>query len=183
MLFFLKLLWRKDKFDRHIENCTGKPGYIYNFNIQNILIFEENLKFKRDIPLTAYIDFETTAPSDDCLDPESKKMNAVLCVIIFAFHPDLDLKRVIIEKRFGYSLEKLTTIDYLTAEQLKYKDLTTLKQLRDCAIPVASKKSKIAISEMFLTELKFASDCLINWFNLKFKKQNLELSNEKKKSL
>ena len=122
---------RKGKFDRHIENCTGKPGYVYNFNIQNILTFEENLKFKRDIPLTAYIDFETTAPTDDCLDPESKKMNAVSYVIIFAFHPDLDLKRVIIERSFGHSLEKLTTIDYLTAEQLKYKDLATLKQLRD----------------------------------------------------
>ena len=166
---------RKDKFDRYIEDCTGKPGYVYNFNIQNILTFEENLKFKRDIPLTAYIDFETTAPTDDCLDPESKKMNAVSYVILFAFHPELELKRVIIEKSFGHSLEKLTTIDYLTTEQLKYKDLTTLKQLRDCAISVASKKNKIAIFEMFSTELKFASDCLINWFNLKFKKQNLRV--------
>ena len=97
---------RKDKFDRHIENCTGKPGYVYNFNIQNILTFEENLKFKSDIPLTAYIDFETTAPTDDCLDPETKKMNAVSYVIIFAYHGNLDLKRVIIERSFGHSLEK-----------------------------------------------------------------------------
>ena len=73
-------------FERHMENCTGKPGYVYNFNIQNILTFEENLKFKRDIPLTASIDFETTAPTD-CLDPESKNMNTVSYVIIFAFHP------------------------------------------------------------------------------------------------
>ena len=35
---------------------------------------------------------------------------------------------------------------------------------------------------MFSKELKFASDCLINWFNLKFKKQNLELSNEKRRA-
>ena len=33
---------------------------------------------------------------------------------------------------------------------------------------------------MFSTELKFASECLINWFNSKFKKQNLELDNEKR---
>ena len=145
------------------------------------MTFEENLKFKRDIPLTAYIDFETTAPTDQCLDPETKKMNTVSYVIIFAFHPDLDLKRVIIERTFGHSLEKLTAIDYLTTEQLKYKDLTTLKQLRDCSISVASKKNKIAISEMFSTELKFASHCLIKWFNLKLKKQNLELSNEKRR--
>ena len=134
------------------------------------MTFEDNLKFKRDIPLTAYIDFETTAPTLDCLDPETKKMNAVSYVIIFAFHPHLNLKRVIIERSFGHSLEKLTTINYPTNELLKYKDLTTLKQLRDCAISVANKKNKIAISEMFSIELKFASDCLIKWLNLKFKK-------------
>ena len=44
---------RKDKFDRHIENCTDRPGYIYKFNTQNLLTFEANLKFKHDIPLTA----------------------------------------------------------------------------------------------------------------------------------
>ena len=171
---------RKNKFDRHIENCSGKPGYVYNFNIQSLLTFEENLKFKRDIPISAYIDFEATAPADDRLDQETKKMNAVLYVIIFDFHPDLDMKPIIIERSFGHSIEKLTTIDYLTAEQLKYKDTTTLKQLRDCAISVANKNNKIAISEMFSTELKFASDCLINWFNSKYKNENLQLSNDKK---
>ena len=70
---------RKDRFERHIKSCTGKPGFVYNFNTQNLLTFEENLKFKRDIPLTVYIDFETTAPTDECLDPESKK-NA--CIFI-----------------------------------------------------------------------------------------------------
>ena len=76
---------RKDKFDRHFKNCTGRPGYVYNFNTQNLFTFEENLKFKHGIPLTAYIDFETTAPTNDCLDPENKKMTAVSYVIIFAF--------------------------------------------------------------------------------------------------
>ena len=109
-------------------------------------------------------------------------MNAVSYVIIFAFHPDLDMKRIIIGRSFGHSIEKLTTIDYLTAEQLKYKDAATLKQLRDCAISIANKKNKIAISEMFSTELKFASDCLINWFNSKFKNENLQLSNDRKRN-
>ena len=119
--------WRKNKFDRHIENCTGRPGFVYNFNTQNLLTFEENLKFKRDIPLTVYIDFETTAPTDDCLDPETRKTNAVSYVILFAFHPKLEMKRTIFERSFGHSIQKLTTIDYLTAEQLKFKDMTTLK--------------------------------------------------------
>ena len=42
--------------------------YVYNFNTQNLLTFGEILKNNGDIPLIAYIDFETT-PTDECLDP------------------------------------------------------------------------------------------------------------------
>ena len=71
----------------------GRPGYVYNFNTQSLLIFKENLKYKGDISLVPYIDFETTAPTDECLDPENRKFFAISHVIIFAFHPDLDIKR------------------------------------------------------------------------------------------
>ena len=33
--------------------------------MQILLTFEENLKYKGDIPLVAYIDFETTALTND----------------------------------------------------------------------------------------------------------------------
>ena len=173
---------RKDKFARHIKNCMGRPGYIYNFNIQNLLTFEENLKFKRDIPLTAYIDFERTAPTDNCLDPETEKMTAVSNVIIFAFHLDLQIGRVIIEHCFGHSVRQLCSLNYLTSEQIKYKDLTLIKQLRNYAFSVASKRNTLAISEMLSTELKFASECLMSWFNSKFKSENLQLSIDAKRN-
>ena len=48
-------------------------------------------------------------------------------------------------------------------------------------IKCCSKKSKLAIAEIFTTELKFVGDCLLKWFNKKYKSKNLELSNEKKK--
>ena len=35
---------RKVKFDRHFKNCTGRSGYVYNFNTQSLLTFEEHLK-------------------------------------------------------------------------------------------------------------------------------------------
>ena len=90
---------------------------------------------------------------------------------------------MIIERSFGHSEEKLLSLNYLTRQQLHFKDNTTLLQLRDCVLAVAGKKNKIAISEMFSTELKFAADCLLKWFNKKFKSNNLELSNEIKKSM
>ena len=87
-----------------------------------MLTFEENLKYKGDIPLVAYIDFETTEPTDKCLDPENNKMFAVSYVIIFAFHHDLGIGRAIVERSFGHSREKLTSLNYLIHEQLYFKD-------------------------------------------------------------
>ena len=170
-----KFFSRRERFEKHLTCCNGKPGYVYNFDTQNILTFEENLKLKHDIPLTAYIDFKTTAPTDKMLDPESCKMKAVSYAIIFAFHPKLDFERIIIERSFGHSREKLTAIDYLTNEQLKFKDEITLKQLRDSSLEVSSKRKPNAISEMFSVELKFASDCLLKWFYSKNKKIELSL--------
>ena len=76
-------------------------------------------------------------------------------------------------------MEKLTTIDYLTNEQLKFKDEITLKQLRDSALEVSKRNKVNAISEMFSIELKFASECLLKWFYSKNKK--IELSIQEKK--
>ena len=67
-------------------------------------------------------------------------MFAVSYVIIFAFRPDLDIDRVIIECSFGHSRKKLTTLNYVTRKQLDFKDNKTLLQLRDCALAVADKK-------------------------------------------
>lgn len=61
---------------------------MYQFDSQNLVSFEDNLKYKCDMLVVAYIIFETTTPSDSCLDPE-KKMLAVSYAIIFAFHLDL----------------------------------------------------------------------------------------------
>ena len=177
--YFCGKFWtRKPKLATHMKNCLGKPGFVYNFQTRNLLTYEENIKFKRDVPLTAYIDSETTAPTDCCLDPESNKMNVVSYVIILAFHPKLQLPCIIIERSFGHSLEKLCQIDYLTSEQLKYGDVITVKQLRDCALAVHKKTNVLAISEMFCTEIKFATNCVLQWYNDKYK--NLELSIESK---
>ena len=128
--------------------------------------------------MTVYIDFETTALTDNCLDPESKKMFAVSYVVIFAFHPELQLDRIITERSFGHSQMRLCSLNYLTRELLKFKDVTMLKQLRDCAFSVASKRNKLAISEMFTTELKFEGNCLMRWFNAKLNSENMQLSND-----
>ena len=62
----------QDRFKKHIESCTGVPGIVYNFQTQNLVTFEDNLKNKGDLPMTFYFDLETTTPTDSCYDPEQK---------------------------------------------------------------------------------------------------------------
>ena len=103
-------------------------------------------------------------------------MNVVSYVIILAFHPDLNLPRIIIERSFGHSLQKLCQIDYLTSEQLKYKDIITLKQLRDSALAVHKKTDALAVAEMFSIEIRFATNCLLAWFHNKYKNKEIDLT-------
>ena len=126
----------KAKYERHLSNCFGHPGIAYDFNVQNLITFEDTYKYKDKIPLTAYADFETVAPSDDYQDPENKSMFTVSYAIIFAFHPDLNFERVIIERSFGHSMEELLSLNYLTSEQQQMLDKKTSLQLRDAALDV-----------------------------------------------
>ena len=95
-------------------------------------------------------------------------MFAVSYVIIFAFHPDLNFERVMIERSFGHSLAKLTSIDYLTRNQFAFANEKALLQLKDFAIAVSQCKDKKSISQMCSTELKFLADSLSRWFNKRF---------------
>ena len=68
------------------------------------------------------MDFETIAPADNCLNQEQKNMFVVLYTLIYAFHPKLNLIRIVVQRRFGHSLSKLATIDYLTIDQIECID-------------------------------------------------------------
>ena len=88
-----KFYARRDKLKKHIEVCSGTPGIVYNFHTKNLVTFEDNLKNKGNLPMTFYFDLETTAPTDNCYDPEQKEMFVVSYLIIVAFHPDLKFKK------------------------------------------------------------------------------------------
>ena len=78
-------------------------------------------------------------------------MYPVSFVIIFAFHPRLNLDRIVVQRTFEFE-----PFGPITAEQLI-----------DSAIQVSQREEKYAISEMCSTELTFASDCLMKWFERK----------------
>ena len=154
--------------------CGKKPGVVYDFDLKNIVTFEDNFKYRGDVPFSVYDDFETTAPTDDYLNPENKTMFAVSYSLIFAWHPKLSLPRQTVVRGYNHSLDELSDMTYLTSEQLAMRNQRTLHQLRDVIVDVHLRKRKNAIVEMFNIVLKFACDILMCWFNNKLKKLNLD---------
>ena len=138
------------------------------------MTFEENFKYKGDVPFSVYADFETAAPTDDYLNPENKQIFAVSYSLIFAWHPKLSLPRQTVVRGYNHSLDELSDVTYLTSEQLAMRNQTTLRQLKDAILDVHSRERKNAIVEIFNIELKFACDILMVWFNNKLKKLNLD---------
>ena len=72
--FLQGLINKKD-----IENCSSVLSVICNFNNKNLITFEDNFKSKGDVSMTIYFDFQTSAPTDNCFDPEQKK--CLLCLL------------------------------------------------------------------------------------------------------
>ena len=170
-----KFFVRQDRFKKHVENCSGIPGIVYNFHTQNLITFEDNLKNKGDLPMTFYFDLETTPPTDSFYDPEQKEMFVVSHVIIVAFHPDLKMKKIICERSYGHSLKQLNTIDYFSKDQIKFCETSTLKQLKDVAHLVSLRKCKKLMGQMLSIEMFLLEETLGAWFNKKIKSNNLSI--------
>ena len=99
---------------RHIANCSGRPGVVYNFNNQNLISYQDNFHAKGDVAFVIYFDFETTAPTDNCLDSEQKKMFVVSYVMTVTFNSELHLERIKTQRSFAHSADQLTSLNYFT---------------------------------------------------------------------
>ena len=98
-------------------------------------------------------------------------MFVVSYVIILAFHPKLNIDRVIIQRSVGHTLKQLTTLDYLTNDETPVINVSLVHQLRDCASEVVRKKCKNSLAQMFSVDLSFIKKlfCLGSTKNLSFK--------------
>ena len=123
-----------------------------------------------------YFDFETTARTDNIFYPEQKKMFVISYVLIVTFHPNLNLKKIIIQRSFRHLLKELTTIKYSTDSQMKFIDIQILNQLKDIAIDVSKRKCKNTVAQMCCIESAFVKKTLLAWLNKKIKSQHLEIN-------
>ena len=72
--------------------------------------------------------------------------------MIVAFHPELNLERIIIYQSFVHSLDQLTTLNYLTREQITYIESHLINMLRYVAFEVTKRKCKNILGQMFSIE-------------------------------
>ena len=73
--------------------------------------------------------------------------------MIVAFHPALQLDRVIIYRSFAHTLDQLSNIDYLTREQIGFIDNYLIHMLKDCANEVSKRQCKNSLGQMFSVEI------------------------------
>ena len=163
-----KFFKSKPKRENHLKICSGKPGVVYNFCSRTITSFEENYKLKGDTPFSIYFDFETTAPTDsEFLDPEQMEMYVVSYVMVVAFHPHFNFERILIQRSIHYDKKELSSIKYLTREQIQFAPSELVKQLYDQGCLVSTRGHKNALSVMFNIELALVKKTLLAWFNKK----------------
>ena len=129
------------------------PWGFAQFNNKNLVTFEGIILYKGDLPLVAYMDFETTAPSDNCFNPEQNKMFLVSYVIAFAFHPKLNLDRVVVQRSFGHSLKKNNNYRLFNQRSDGMYNVKLVSQLKDCAICVSQKSVKMPLLRCFALSL------------------------------
>ena len=92
------------------------------------------------MPFALYFDFETTAPKDNCFDPEQTKMFPVSYALTVCFHSKLEIPKVIAERSYTHSINELISIDYWTIDQINFADQKPVSQLRDNAFEVNARQ-------------------------------------------
>ena len=69
-------------------------------------------------------------------------MFVVSYVLIVAFHLHLNIKKIVVQRSCGHSINQLTTIDYLFDDQMKYVGVKLVKLLNDIAQEVSQQKKR-----------------------------------------
>ena len=130
-----------------------------------MISFEDIFHAKSDLSFVLYFDFEATTPTDNCFEPEQKKMFVVSYVIIVTFHPALNLDRIIIQRSYARSIDQLTSLNYFSDDQMKFNNLEIIRQLKDIAIDVSKRKWKNMMGQMFCIKTALVKKTLLAWFN------------------
>ena len=124
-----------------MENCSGVAGMIYNFNTQSLISFEDNFHAKGNLPLLFTLILKRQLQQIIVLIL-NKKLFVVSCVMIVAFHPDLKIEKIIIQRSYAHVIEQLTNLDYFSQDQIKCINKELVRQLKAISFDFSKRKCK-----------------------------------------
>ena len=100
---------------------------------------------------------------------------------IYAFHPSLNLGKIVIIRSFQQSEDEIYDLSHFRQEHVFFFDKTTFFQLKDAATGDLVHEKAPSLAELLSAELKFTIDTLNNWFSNMIEPKFLKLSHIKKK--
>ena len=100
---------------------------------------------------------------------QNRRKCFVSYVMIVAFHPELELDRIVTQRSYAHSIEQLTSLNYFAQEQIHFLDHTLIKMLKDMAFDVSKRNYKNSMGQMFCIESVLVKKTLLKWFNKKYK--------------
>ena len=141
----------KGRYKKHRKCCIKMPGILYKFENQNLVMYGYNLKFRGDLPFAAYFDFETTTTPYKGYKSYDSQMYPIPYCLIFVLYRKQNIDRIVVLRRFSYTLAQLNDVSYLTAKMLENVDMITAEQLKDCAqLMLAREMKNIQFRKCFL---------------------------------
>ena len=118
------------------------------------------MKFMGDLLSSTYFDLETTTDKKIYNFDEDATLYPVFYAFLIAFHPLLNIEKMLLVRSFNHTFEQLNVVSYLKDEIVPFVDPIMTRRFRDCAAAVLIKKQKYSLSQMFSCELKFVIDLL-----------------------
>ena len=89
-----------EKMQKIISICRGQAGIIFSCENRKIISYQDNYCSFGDVPFTVYYDFDTTTTTTGNVVFYDEKMFVISYSIIIAFHPKINLPRIVIYRSF-----------------------------------------------------------------------------------
>ena len=131
----------KKEMEVHVKVCAGQSGFTYKFD-NPVINYRDNFSKIRDLPFAVYYDLETTTGAAIEFDA---KMYVISYSIVVAFHPSLNIPRLVIYRSFDQTIEELNSkrhfdlLDSFSHEG--HLDKNSRRQFNDIAYAVYQKSN------------------------------------------
>lgn len=89
----------------------------------------------------AYFDFKTNTGSGSRSYLDDEERYLISYILFIAFHPKLDIERIVALRRFQQTLEEISDNGYLNCKMIEKVVPVATNQLRYCTIKVFEKKN------------------------------------------